>query len=159
MPNPVKANSPKQDVTKEELKNSLCRRLDLDPGLKLCTYPVRAIKRKNLGEFILLAAIFTGKAHFTVTQPPRNPAEIPQYNRWKAFCLDKGIRVKFEAGEMIDYEDLIYISDFCITTSIREGFGMVYLEPWLAGTPVIGRELSCILGRFKKPGYEISKVI
>ena len=32
-------------------------------------------------------------------------------------------------------------SDYCITTSKLEGFGLSYMEPWLTGTPVAGRNL------------------
>jgi glycosyltransferase involved in cell wall biosynthesis len=118
----------------------------------LCTYPVRSIERKNPGEFILFAALFAEVAEFALTLPPRNPVELPQYNQWKNFCDKQGISVKFEAGEMVNYEDLIFISDFCITTSRREGFGMVYLEPWMAGIPVIGRELPCIIKDLREHG-------
>ncbi len=66
--------------------------------------------------------------------------------------------MKFETGVIVNHEDLIGISDFCITTSIREGFGMVYLEPWLAGTPVAGRNLPCITDDLGKYGLEFSRL-
>jgi len=132
--------------------------LNLDHTKKICTYPVRAIERKNLGEFILIAALFADVAHFVVTLPPRNPLELQKYNHWKSFCSDNGLMVIFEAGEVVNHEELIKISDFCITTSIREGFGMVYLEPWLAGTSVIGRELACIIGDLKSRGVEFPRL-
>jgi glycosyltransferase involved in cell wall biosynthesis len=146
LPNPVLPGEMKVINDKQNLKR------------KICTYPVRAIERKNLGEFILIAALFTDVAHFVVTQPPKNPVELPRYNRWKAFCKENGLAVCFEAGEAVNHEELINISDFCLTTSIREGFGMVYLEPWLLGTPVIGRELSCIIGDLRKQGVEFPRL-
>jgi glycosyltransferase involved in cell wall biosynthesis len=158
LPNPVSMVEPNLTSNKQNLKRKICRMLDLDHTKKICTYPVRAIERKNLGEFILIAALFADAAHFVVTQPPRNPLELPQYNQWKAFCTDNGLAVKFEAGEVVNHEELINISDFCITTSIREGFGMVYLEPWLTGTPVIGRELSCIIGDLRNRGIEFPRL-
>jgi glycosyltransferase involved in cell wall biosynthesis len=155
LPNPVSMTEPSLNSSdKESLKRKIYRMLNLDLTKKICTYPVRAIERKNLGEFILIAALFADVAHFAVTQPPRNPEELPQYNGWKTFCSNNGIVVKFEAGEVVNHEELINISDFCITTSIREGFGMVYLEPWLAGIPVIGRELTGIIGDLKSRGVE-----
>ena len=39
---------------------------------------------------------------------------------------------------------LMIASDLCLTTSIREGFGMVFLEPWLLGTPVMGRNIDYV---------------
>jgi glycosyltransferase involved in cell wall biosynthesis len=68
------------------------------------------------------------------------------------------LKIVFEAGEQVNHEELMNISDFCITTSIREGFGMVYLEPWLAGTPVIGRRLPCITEDLVKQGVTFPRL-
>jgi glycosyltransferase involved in cell wall biosynthesis len=156
--NPVYIHNTVQVFDKGKLRKAICSALDLDETKKICTYPVRVIERKNLGEFLLLAALFASQANFAVTQPPKNPLEIPRYSGWKEFCRITGLKVKFEAGEVVNHEELIRVSDFCITTSIREGFGMVYLEPWLAGTPVIGRDLPCITGDLKKYGIEFPRL-
>jgi glycosyltransferase involved in cell wall biosynthesis len=158
LPNPVSLLKQNMEIVDPVLKKKICRRLGFDTHRKICTYPVRAIERKNLGEFILLAALFTDEAIFTVTQPPMNPLELPLYNRWKNFCMERSICVKFESGREVNHEELIHISDFCITTSVREGFGMVYLEPWLAGTPVIGRDLPCVTNDLRKHGIEFSRL-
>jgi hypothetical protein len=63
-----------------------------------------------------------------------------------------------ESGKSVNHEELISISDFCITTSIREGFGMVYLEPWLAGTPVIGRNLPSVTKDLEAYGIEFPRL-
>jgi len=141
LPNPVMdiaVNDPSPMMRPE-----LCEKLGIDPLKRICTYPVRAIRRKNLGEFLLLAMLYGEEMSFLVTQSPRNPTEIPGYLRWKDVCVENKMNVKFEAGDAVPYEELIRISDFCITTSIKEGFGMVFLEPWLADTPVVGRDLPC----------------
>jgi glycosyltransferase involved in cell wall biosynthesis len=145
-------------VVTAERKKFLKQKLGLDPGKLLCTYPVRVIRRKNIGEFILLAVIFSGKAGFVVTLPPRNPEEILYYNRWKEFCQENAIDVIFEAGETIDFKELLAISDFCVTTSIKEGFGMVFLEPWLVGTPVIGRSIPCVIQDLQQSGLEFPRL-
>jgi glycosyltransferase involved in cell wall biosynthesis len=139
---------------KQEMKADILARLGLDPGKKIITYPVRAIRRKNIGECILLAVLFQETCQFTITQAPKNQVEQPAYLQWKDFCIKNNIPVKFESGAIVNHEDLIRISDFCITTSIREGFGMVYLEPWLAGTPVSGRNLPCITEDLRKSGLK-----
>lgn len=158
LPNPVAMTGYKFEPDKAILRARICQILGFDPAKKICTYPVRAIARKNLGEFLLLAALFDSKAQFAVTQPPKNPVELPGYSRWKSFCIRIGLGIKFEAGESVNHEELINISDFCITTSLREGFGMAYLEPWLTGTPVIGRELTCIVDDLKKLGVEFPRL-
>jgi len=158
VPNPVSLSKLIIQADKPAIKKKICEVLGFKSSKKICTYPVRAIERKNLGEFILVAALFAEVAQFTVTLPPKNPLEMPRYNHWKNFCLEKGIAMKFESGKKVNHEELINISDFCITTSIREGFGMVYLEPWLAGTPVIGRDLPCVTADLKGHGVEFPRL-
>jgi glycosyltransferase involved in cell wall biosynthesis len=152
MANPVALKAPESNTAADLVKNEVMQRLGLNSYKKICTYPVRGIQRKNLGEFILLAVLFSDSAQFIMTLPPVNPAELSGYGKWKSFCQNHGINIIFEAGEMINHEELIRISDFCMTTSIREGFGMVYLEPWLAGTPVIGRDLPIVTGDLRHSG-------
>ena len=53
----------------------------------------------------------------------------------------------------MNFEQLLIASDFCITTSYREGFGMVYLEPWLLNTPVVGRNIRYLTKDFKNDGF------
>jgi glycosyltransferase involved in cell wall biosynthesis len=158
LPNAVSEARHMAGEEKNALRKSVCQALGLDPRKKICTYPVRAIARKNLGEYILLAVLFSGYANFTVTQPPKNPLELPLYNHWKEFCHKNNLELKFEAGDQVKYEELVNISDFCITTSIREGFGMVYLEPWLSGTPVIGRELAMVTDDLKNYGLHFPRL-
>jgi glycosyltransferase involved in cell wall biosynthesis len=158
LPNPVCMANRLAGSERTAARKKTCEILGFSSSGKICTYPVRAIARKNLGEFVLLAALFSDTAHFTVTQPPKNPAELPLYNRWKNFCLDHGIRIVFESGNLVNHEELISISDFCITTSMREGFGMVFLEPWLAGTPVIGRDLPVVTHDLKSYGVEFPRL-
>jgi glycosyltransferase involved in cell wall biosynthesis len=152
LPNPVSMESFDPLKDNRELRSEIIRKLELDTKKKICTYPVRAIRRKNLGEFLLLAVLFENNFQFVITQAPKNPDEISGYLRWKDFCCKYNIGIKFEAGEIVNHEDLIGISDFCITTSAQEGFGMVYLEPWLAGTPVSGRNLPYITADLEKYG-------
>lgn len=154
LPNPVSLNQKIKTVNSEELKRKICNQLSIDPEKKLVSYPVRVIRRKNIGEYILLATLFSEEANWLVTQPPKNPLEIEPYEEWKKFCSEMGIRLIFEAGIITDFEELLFASDFCVTTSIKEGFGMVYLEPWLFNTPVIGRDLSQITEDIKKSGLK-----
>jgi len=138
LPNPVTF----QLNTGEQITQAMVKeRLGIEQGLKLCLYPVRAIRRKNIGEFILLSVLFREQASWLITQPPQNPLEKPGYEQWKDFCSVCRIPVIFEAGKAIDIHDLMPAADFCITTSMMEGFGLAFMEPWLAGIPVIGRNI------------------
>lgn len=154
LPNPVTFPVSENALGKEESKTEICETLNIDKEKLLVTYPVRVIQRKNIGEFILLAKLFAHKANFVVTQPPQNPVEIEMYKQWVEFCKKEKIQLTFEAGTKVDFEKLLTGSDFCITTSYKEGFGMVYLEPWLLNTPVVGRDIDFITKDFKDDGFE-----
>jgi hypothetical protein len=158
LPNPVALSNRAEGADKPAVRRRIQDLFGFTSTGKICTYPVRGIERKNLGEFILLAALFSDRANFTITQAPKNPSELPLYLGWKRFCHDHGIKIIFESGDMVNHEELISISDFCITTSIREGFGMVYLEPWLAGTPVIGRNLPSVTKDLEAYGIEFPRL-
>jgi glycosyltransferase involved in cell wall biosynthesis len=154
IPNPVNFPVSEEFQNKSKAKTQVCNSLSLDINKLLVTYPVRVIKRKNIGELILLSEIYKETVNFVVTQPPKNPLEIELYNRWVNFCKKENINLTFEAGSKVNFEKLLVGSDYCITTSYKEGFGMVYLEPWLVKTPVVGRDIDFITKDFKADGFE-----
>jgi glycosyltransferase involved in cell wall biosynthesis len=156
LPNPVffRKGIDKKIENRINIRQNICAKLDINPGKKIVTYPVRAIRRKNIGEYILLATILKSDSSWLVTQPPKNPVEIEFYDKWKDFCLENGIRIFFEAGQKVDFEELIIASDYCFTTSIMEGFGMVFMEPWLLGTPIVGRDISYVTKDLKQYGMK-----
>jgi glycosyltransferase involved in cell wall biosynthesis len=151
LPNPV--NIPSEGPgDKRASRRHIVAQLSLNPQKLIVTYPVRVIRRKNIGEFILLAALFHEQASWLVTQDPLNPQEIEPYRKWVDFCKKEGIEILFEAGKKVDFPELMSASDFCISTSVREGFGMVFMEPWLMGTPVIGRNIDYIINDLTNSG-------
>jgi len=66
--------------------------------------------------------------------------------------------VIFGAGSLVDYPDLVFHADVMITTSIVEGFGMGFLEPWLSGKTLFGRDIPEITSDFKKLGIEFPRM-
>jgi len=154
LPNPVFISEINDSSSKMQLRNKIANTFNLDTQKSIITYPVRVIRRKNIGELILLAKLFEDKCSFLVTMAPRNPEEIEFYENWKKFCVENNINITFEAGEMLDFETIVTGSDYCITTSIKEGFGMSFLEPWLLGTPVVGRNISSVTDDIKSYGIK-----
>lgn len=153
LPNPVHFDK-QITLGKADAKKDICNQLEIDISKTLITYPVRVIRRKNIGELILLAVIFEGSANWVVTQPPKNPEEIIHYQHWVDFCKTENIPVIFEAGNKVDFEKLLVATDVCISTSLREGFGMVFLEPWLFDTPVMGRNIDYVTKDLIDSGVE-----
>ncbi len=121
-------------------------------------YPVRAIRRKNLGEAILLSMFFNNGQRLGVTQPPNSPADAASYGDWVHWVSKNRLRVDFEVGKNADFPTLLQASDSILTTSISEGFGLAYLEPWTAGKLLWGRRLWEICSDFEKNGIRLDSL-
>ncbi len=118
-------------------------------------YPIRALRRKNIGEAILLSLFFKNKETLVITLPPNSPSDIKSYDEWKKFVKDKNLNVEFDAGLKNDFAELVLSSRFLITTSITEGFGFSYLEPWMAKKVLWGRKLHDICLDFEQNGIRL----
>ncbi len=143
LPNPVRLGDRTDDTPQP------------DPdGRTLWLYPTRAIRRKNIGEFLLWSAV-AGEGHrFATTLGPENPRERPRYEMWKRIAAELGLPVRFEIAATCgcSFEELLSRARSLVTTSIAEGFGLAFLEPWLAGRPVCGRDLPEITSDFHREG-------
>ena len=56
----------------------------------LILYPIRAIRRKNIGEALLLSLFFKDREALYITLPPNSPADIKFYRKWKDFVKRSG---------------------------------------------------------------------
>lgn len=120
----------------------------------LWLYPTRAIRRKNLGEFLLWSALAPRGNRFAITSAPENPTEWRRYARWKEVAAELILPVQFEAVGPAgpSFVEVLRRADAAITTSVAEGFGMAFLEPWCLGIPVCGRNLPEITTGFREEG-------
>ena len=118
-------------------------------------YPTRAIRRKNLGELLLLAALDEGGHRWATTLRPENPAWQRIHADWEAFAAELGLPVAFGLGEdpSVDFPSLIADARAIVTTSVAEGFGLAFLEPALWRKPLIGRDLPDITADFTSVGW------
>lgn len=114
-----------------------------EPQIKkpIALYPIRAIRRKNIGEAVLLSRFLKSGQRVAITLPPNSFPDIKSYEGWKQFVRDHHLKVVFDQGLRQDFVDLVQSSEFLITTSITEGFGFSFLEPWLYGKLLWGRKL------------------
>ncbi|MBK1619465.1 hypothetical protein CKO42_13660 [Lamprobacter modestohalophilus] len=120
-------------------------------------YPTRAIRRKNLGELLLWAALADPEDRFATTQAPQNPLEQPIYQRWVALAQALALPVDLALGAgNSDFGALLASSHALMTTSVAEGFGLAFLEPWLIGRPLAGRDLPEITADFRADGLDLS---
>ena len=89
--------------------------------------------------------------------PPLNPAEQPSYRSWKELSTELSLPVVFEAANVADlaFTDNLAAADAILTTSVAEGFGMVFLEAWLAGRRLLGRNLPEITEDYADAGVHL----
>ena len=118
----------------------------------LILYPVRGIRRKNLGEILLLSLFLPSQLKMGITLPPNSPKDVEIFSNWKAVCGRNQLPVMFNVGETTDFSKVLGRSRFIITTSIKEGFGFSYLEPWTIGKEVRGRYLEAVCPDFEEKG-------
>jgi len=133
--------------------------MNADVKLNPCVaYPVRAIRRKNVGEAILLSLFLSPDKTLHVSQPPTSARELPVYADWQSFVKKHGLNVRFETGRLQGFPALVAAADSMVTTSITEGFGFSFLEPWTADKIVWGRRLDDICMDFEKRGLNLDSL-
>ncbi len=118
-------------------------------------YPVRAIRRKNIGETLLLSLFLEKKFTIGITLPPTGESDQKSYSQWKRFIHTYNFNVKLGVGINANYPELLKKAPFVITTSVNEGFGFTFLEPWTAGKMVYGRNLPHVCRDFIKQGVDL----
>ena len=152
LPNPVPSLKGLPD--RGTARRRLQQRRDVADTDRFLFYPVRCIRRKNIGEALLYSALAPAATVVGLALPPLNPAEIPIYTAWKDCARRLELPCRFEVGgpDGLSFEENLAAADAIITTSVAEGFGMVFLESWLAGRPLIGRDLPEISGDFRRAG-------
>ncbi len=148
LPNPVSLRE------KSELDEKI---LDL-PGDQFFLYPVRAVRRKNMGELALHASISEEGQVFANSLGPTNTRLLPIFDYWKNFVKTNNLPVHYgySDGRDISFEQLVYSSTSLISTSVAEGFGLAFLEPWLFGKSLTGRNLTDITKDFSNKGVDLS---
>ncbi|VGO12726.1 Mannosylglucosyl-3-phosphoglycerate synthase [Pontiella desulfatans] len=128
------------------------------PHIKTIVYPARAIRRKNMGEFLLWSLLAPEGYLFQSTLAPQNPKWQGHYKGWEALAEELNLPVEFDAGRKHDFGELIRNAEALMTTSIQEGFGLAFLEPWLEGKMLIGRKLPEITTDFEQEGLDLSSL-
>ena len=121
-------------------------------------YPTRGIRRKNMGELVLLAAAARAAAPdtaFGATLAPDNPVWRPVYDSWVALAQKLALPIAFGLGDRYDFAALIRGAEALVTTSVAEGFGLAFLEPFLFGKDIAGRDLPEITQGFKARGVSL----
>lgn len=112
-------------------------------------YPVRGIRRKNLGEVVLLAALAPTGVRFAVTAAPVAIEWLGIHEAWRAFARERQLPVEFavvgrlepQTGAGTSLEAWLAHASQWLTTSVAEGFGFAFLDAIALDKPLIGRNL------------------
>ena len=111
--------------------------------------PIRGIRRKNLGELALLAALAPTGTWFAVSRAPLNPEALPLHDIWQKFAKRHHLSIEFDvvgrlapaAGAGNDFDAWVTRATHFVSTSVAEGFGLPFLEAIAHGKPLVGRNL------------------
>jgi glycosyltransferase involved in cell wall biosynthesis len=127
---------------------------------RIFLYPTRGIRRKNLGEFLLWSALANPDDLFATSLIPRNPVWRDVHDRWVAFAKELNLPVEFARGRVQarPFEAVMAESHEVITTSVAEGFGLAFLEPWLMGRSLSGRNLPDVTREFSAAGVDLARL-
>lgn len=113
------------------------------PKETLVFYPVRGIRRKNLGELCLLAAHAPPNTRFAIAL--RSSSEEPAFihDDWVRFSTEQNLPIQFDVvgDDPQSFKTWLERSSHLVTTSISEGFGLTFLDPAFLKKPLIGRDL------------------
>lgn len=125
----------------------------------LYLYPVRAVRRKNLGELALLAASHP-EIHFANSLGPTNPSFRATYEDWKGFGKSLGLSLTYGLGEQTNesFPELVQQAASIINVSVAEGFGLGFLEPWSFGKSLCGRNIPDITSDFTQLGVNLENL-
>ncbi len=121
-----------------------------DPDGPLLLYPIRTIRRKNVLEMALLARL-ADSANLIVTLPGVSDAERP-YSDLIAEAFASGAargvwgigRREHEYG--LTYQDMAHGADAIVSSSVQEGFGLLFVNALRWRVPLFARNLSILDG-------------
>ncbi|MBN2218541.1 MAG: hypothetical protein JW719_14290 [Pirellulales bacterium] len=155
LPNPVPTLGALPDRTAARQK--LESLFGVGPGQRFLLYPIRCIRRKNVGEALLAGVLSPPETVVGLTLAPLNPVEASFHEAWKQTAAQWNLPCRFEVGGpgAMRFEENVSAADAMITTSVAEGFGMVMLESWPAGRAVVGRDLPEITTDFTGAGLRL----
>ena len=124
---------------------------------ELFLYPVRAVRRKNLGELALLSLLHPEK-HFANSLGPTNPNFNSEFEGWKQFAQGLNLNLTYALGEncTASFPEMVAHAKAIVSTSVAEGFGLGFLEPWIFGKGLCGRDIPEITSDFSKLGIQLN---
>lgn len=125
--------------------------------------PIRAIRRKNIGELVFLSALAPTGTRFAISRAPLDPDAKIIHDTWKRFAESERFPIQFDVVDRItpneeadnSFSSWVKHSTHWATTSIAEGFGLPLLESIAHQKPLIGRSIASIAPEYAKHGLNV----
>jgi glycosyltransferase involved in cell wall biosynthesis len=83
---------------------------------------------------------------------PSSEKDAAVYRRWRALAAELDLPVEFELGLKQELPELLGTAVCALSTSVIEGFGFSFLEPWTAGRGIFGRRIGYVCDDFEEEG-------
>ncbi len=111
--------------------------------------PIRGIRRKNIGELVLIAALAPRGTRVAISRAPLDPVALAIHDTWRKFTERHHLPIGFDVTDRFTpaqgadpgFESWIAHASHFVTTSVSEGFGLPFLESVAHGKPLLGRDL------------------
>ncbi len=118
------------------------------PDGPLVLYPVRTIRRKNVLEAAAIARLAPG-ANLIVTLPGVSDAERPYSDLVRYAYEDRRIHgiwgiAPRDADYALSYEAIAAASDVVVSSSVQEGFGLLFVNALRWRKPLLARRLDVL---------------
>jgi hypothetical protein len=175
IPNPInEVLMHKDNGFPKKLRGKLVKKYNLKKNTKFIFYPVRIVSRKNIEEAIFLTMLLRhllGENYWLVISLRTGKkidddyaSTLDNYVKKHKLPVILGIneyvglmRKITPSGELKHFgiSDAYSMSDFVISTSILEGFGLFFIESWFFHKLIIGRDLPYVTEDFKKAGINL----
>ncbi|MDC7124147.1 MAG: hypothetical protein PQJ46_01175 [Spirochaetales bacterium] len=144
------------DEKKIELKTAFFKSYHNDfPGLKpdgkILFYPVRTIRRKNVFEAGLIAALSNEPINLVLSLPGISDSE-KKYSELCEKTFKEGLIPGIwgsgmsKSQDVPSYPQMLKLCDMIISSSVQEGFGYLFINSVTLGTPVVARNLDILDG-------------
>ncbi|MFA7342688.1 MAG: hypothetical protein WC003_00155 [Terrimicrobiaceae bacterium] len=122
-------------------------RRDLGHRGPVWIFPTRFLRRKNLGEAVLLTRWLRPEAILVTTAGVSSPEESDYARRLEEASKRGGWPVRFQIlsgreGRAPSVPALMCASENTLLTSIQEGFGLPFLEAAALGRPLLARRMN-----------------
>lgn len=128
--------------------------------------PVRGIRRKNLGELVLLSVLAPEGTRIAISRAPENPIALPVHDTWKKFAMENSLPIGFDVvdhaspapGAPADFDSWVRHATHFVSTSVSEGFGLTFLESIAHCKPLVGRDLPYLTVDHAKQGIRAGRL-